>query len=237
MGFTFNKGFSKEEKIKINNNLDYLSEYDESFFDCNKKGRTRIVSIECPECKNIRKLRLVDFLKTQGNLCNSCARKGNRNVSKRKDVRKKLSRKNVKDTSYVTPEWRKKFSKSRMGKKNPKYGKSDSNETRRLKRIAAINHIKRRIKNGGQMVPSYNLEACKLIDNFGENNGYIFQHAENGGEFYIKELGYWVDGYSPSKNIVIEYMEKWHKNQKEKDERRKKEIIKELGCKFIEIKE
>ena len=63
------------------------------------------------------------------------------------------------------------------------------------------------------------------------------QHAENGGEYHIKELGYWVDGYSEEKNIVIEYYESFHEKQKERDERRKQEIIEFLGCKFIEIKE
>ena len=62
-------------------------------------------------------------------------------------------------------------------------------------------------------------------------------HAENGGEYYIKELGYWVDGYSPNKNIVIEYYEKYHKQQKERDRQRKEEIIKLLNCEFIEINE
>jgi hypothetical protein len=63
------------------------------------------------------------------------------------------------------------------------------------------------------------------------------QHAENGGEFHIKELGYWVDGYSKEKNIVLEYYEPFHQNQVERDKRRKQEIIEHLRCQFIEIKE
>jgi len=61
------------------------------------------------------------------------------------------------------------------------------------------------------------------------------QHAENGGEFYLKELGYWADGYSKEKNIWFEYNERAHNRRKEKDERRKQEIINFLHCKFIEI--
>jgi hypothetical protein len=69
----------------------------------------------------------------------------------------------------------------------------------------------------------------------GNENGYSFQHAMNGGEFYIEELGYWLDGYDSINNIVIEYNEKHHRRQTVKDEKRKKEIIEFLKCKFIEI--
>ena len=40
------------------------------------------------------------------------------------------------------------------------------------------------------MVPSYNPKSIPIIEEFGKANGYNFQHAENGGEFYIKTLGY-----------------------------------------------
>ena len=54
-----------------------------------------------------------------------------------------------------------------------------------------------------------------------------------GGEFQV--CGYFVDGRSEEKNIVFEYYEKHHQYQTERDKRRKREITKELGCKFIEI--
>jgi hypothetical protein len=38
-------------------------------------------------------------------------------------------------------------------------------------------------------------------------------------------------------NVVIEYYEKWHKKQTERDMRRKVEIIEHLGCEFIELNE
>ena len=55
------------------------------------------------------------------------------------------------------------------------------------------------------------------------------QHAQNGGEHYVKELGYWLDGYSPEKNIVIEYYEDRHRRQVEKDNQRQKEIMELYG--------
>ena len=71
-----------------------------------------------------------------------------------------------------------------------------------------------------------------------ENNIYI-QHARNGGEYHIKELGYWVDGYDKINNVVYEFDEKYHssKKQQEKDKTRQQEIEYFLKCKFIRIKE
>jgi len=61
------------------------------------------------------------------------------------------------------------------------------------------------------------------------------EHAENGGEF--KVLGYFVDGYSKEKNVVIEYYEKHHKYQANRDKQRKQEIVNYLNCEFIELNE
>jgi len=61
----------------------------------------------------------------------------------------------------------------------------------------------------------------------------------NGGEFYIKELGYWLDGYDKENNVVYEFDEKYHDNQKQKqkDMLRQQDIINHLKCKFIRIKD
>jgi hypothetical protein len=85
--------------------------------------------------------------------------------------------------------------------------------------------------------PNFNPQACKIIEEYGKMNGYNFQHALNGGEFHIKELGYWIDGYDINKNVVIEYYEKHHLTPKwkEKDKKRMKNIIETLKCKFIII--
>jgi protein-arginine kinase activator protein McsA len=91
----------------------------------------------------------------------------------------------------------------------------------------------------GKFKPCYNPKACKIIEEYGKQHGYNFQHAMNGGEYYIKELGYWVDGYDKEKNVVIEYQEKHHNITywKVRDKKRKNLIIQLLDCKFIEIKE
>ena len=123
-----------------------------------------------------------------------------------------------------------------------KYGKDDANkklkETKRKQRLSAIKRIE---KQNGQISPNYNKSAISKIETEAKKYGITdLQHAETlSGEYYIKELGYFVDGRSKEKNIVIEYMEDYHRRpkQKEKDEKRKQEIIEHLGCKFIEIKE
>lgn len=90
----------------------------------------------------------------------------------------------------------------------------------------------------GQMMPNYNPSSIPIIEAKAKELGITdLQHAENGGEFYIKELGYWVDGYSKEKNIVIEYYEKHHNRQVSQDIKREDEIKKYLGCEFIIIKE
>ena len=89
--------------------------------------------------------------------------------------------------------------------------------------------------NTGQFAQTVGLEFEKFADIFEELGITDLQHAENGGEYHIKELGYWVDGYSKEKNIVLEYYERAHKSQIEKDIRRKQEIINHLGCEFYEI--
>ena len=107
-----------------------------------------------------------------------------------------------------------------------------ANIKRRLKRIKQIEKDK---FDGNQMIPSYNIKACELFDKLSEENNIYIQHAMNGGEFHIKELGYWVDGYDEENNTVYEFDEKHHKYQKEKDLIREKEIIKYLGCVFIRL--
>jgi len=118
-------------------------------------------------------------------------------------------------------------------------GKKHSMETIKKIRVSNIKNIKRHIKNGGSMSPYYNPDACKVIEQYGEEKGYNFQHAENGGEYHIKELGFWVDGYDKEKNVVLEIDEKHHfRNGKlrNKDVVRQKEIINYLKCEFIRVK-
>jgi hypothetical protein len=107
------------------------------------------------------------------------------------------------------------------------------NRKRRLKRIEEISKNK---FNGEQIIPSFNKEACKIFDEISLKENIHIQHAMNGGEYYIKELGYWVDGYDKKNNVVYEFDEEFHKYQIEKDINRQQEIENFLKCKFIRLK-
>ena len=101
------------------------------------------------------------------------------------------------------------------------------------KRIKAIYRLEINRFNGNQMKPNFNKKACELFDKISEENNVKIQHAMNGGEYYIKELGYWLDGYDAENNIAYEFDEKAHKYKLNKDVIRQLEIEKYLGCKFI----
>lgn len=141
-----------------------------------------------------------------------------------------------------TLESKQRYSDSKRGIKNPFYGihVSKSAEHRRKIRVGVINNLNRKLLLFGKTIsPKVNPLACQVIGEYGKENGYEFQHGLNGGEFYIKELGYWVDGYDKDKNVVIEYYERTHDRTKvkERDMKRQIEIIDFLKCRFIIIHE
>jgi hypothetical protein len=86
-------------------------------------------------------------------------------------------------------------------------------------------------------MPNYNPTACQLFEEINKELGWLGKHAENGGEFHIKELGYWLDYYEPNHNIVIEFDEKKHNKTTKRDMQRQTEIEQHLGCKFYRIPE
>jgi len=129
-----------------------------------------------------------------------------------------------------------KISKSRrgqcIGKNNPFYGKKHSIENIRKARMRIIE----RVRSHGRV---YNLKGCKVFDEINKTFGWNGVHGTSGGEFVVHPLGYVVDYYEPTLNIVIEYDEPYHNRlkQKPKDAARQKEITNHLKCRFFRIKE
>jgi hypothetical protein len=132
--------------------------------------------------------------------------------------------------------------KSRLSnpQNNPMYGKTHTDEVK--SRIAKLNriHLVKKLKSiNKDFHPPFNEAACEYLDSLSKERGWNLQHAMNGGEFYIKELGYWVDGYDADRNIVVEYDEPAHDSptQKERDMIRQFKIINHLNCRFYRYNE
>ena len=128
-------------------------------------------------------------------------------------------------------ETRKKISLASKGHRN--WTPPCSEEKRRKIRLSIIRYIENKKFNGGQMMPGYNIFACKYFDDLSKEKNWNLQHAQNGGEFFVKDLGYWVDAYDKEKNVVVEYDERHHDYRKNKDFNRMKEIKKHLKCRFF----
>lgn len=124
--------------------------------------------------------------------------------------------------------------KARHGEDNGNYNRPKRPEEIKKMRESAIERVIRQ----GTCV-AYNPESIPIIENFGEQNGYEFQHAENGGEYQVPKTTFFVDGYDKENNVVIEYDERYHMNevQQELDKERQDIIGNILGCKFIRINE
>jgi uncharacterized Zn finger protein (UPF0148 family) len=173
--------------------------------------------------------------------CNSCAQKIAQSGTKNGMFGKKQSNETIekirekRKLQTFSKETRDKMSiaaKQRLEEYNHWLGRKHNEESINKMRIAGANRI-----HDNNWHPSFNVTACKIIDNYGRENGYNFQHAMNGGEYFIKELGYWVDGYDKEKNVVIEYYENAHQYFINEDEIRIKKIKETLNCNIIILKE
>lgn len=141
---------------------------------------------------------------------------------------------NVSQIDYIRKTRRVGGGKSQSKENNGMWGKVHTEETKLKMRLK---QTQRFLDTG--ITPRINPTACSHIDNLGKELGYTFQHGNNGGEFYIRELGYYVDGYDAKNNIVVEYDELHHQQErrKQKDLVRQQLIIDLLKCKFIRLSE
>lgn len=127
-------------------------------------------------------------------------------------------------------EIKKKISNSNKGKNHGVKGRKLSDEHKRkishTERLTVLKKLEERLKNGEQLIPNWNPRACDYFEKFDLENNTQGQHARNGGEHHIKELGYWVDYINHDLKLIMEYDEDYHftKTQIEKDIRRQREI-------------
>lgn len=188
----------------------------------------------CPNCNaklTYKYYRSLKYAEKHSSICASCSNVGKNNPFYNKHhTNEHITKLKINNPASRT-DVREKISKALK-----QYNKTS--EHRKKLRLAQINNISIRYYSGNQISPNYNISSIPILNQVAKELGITdLQHAENGGEFYIKELGYWVDGYSKEKNIVIEYYEKHHNRKIEKDLQRQKEITNLLKCEFIIIKE
>lgn len=116
-----------------------------------------------------------------------------------------------------------------------------TDEMRKNSRISTINWINVHKNYGVRVVPGWSLKACEIFSKFDDEAKTSGQYAIKGGEFYIEELGYWVDYINHDKKIIIEYDESFHYKDgqlREQDIRRQKEIQKHFSdYNFFRIRE
>ena len=106
-------------------------------------------------------------------------------------------------------------------------------ETKRKMRQSTIKYLQETVNFQG---PRYSKRACEFLDTLNEKFNWHLQHALNGGELNVD--GYFVDGYDKNLNLVVEYDERYHYDDiernilKERDSKRQQYIIERLHCKF-----
>ena len=108
-------------------------------------------------------------------------------------------------------------------------GKIITSEARLKMRMAAIARMN---KLGITQYRNYNPIACVYFDNLSRHKGWTLQHAQNGGE--VQVMGYFLDAYDKTRNIVVEYDESYHNRpcKHKRDLIRQQEIISHLHCQF-----
>ena len=82
------------------------------------------------------------------------------------------------------------MSKAQMGHKGTFTGKHFTPESKRKIRLAILNRIS---KCRGKVSPQYNPKSIPFFNQINQMFNLEGKHAENGGEFHIKELGYFLD--------------------------------------------
>jgi len=183
----------------------------------------------CPSCKkeisynNIRPHKAKWQCKNAeiiNKLCKSCKQMGKKNCNYGKSTW-------IKGKQH-SKETRNKISFSLIGGSSWNKGQPHRPDHKRKLRVAAA----KRIQKLGvvEFGPNYNPLACKFIDKLNLEKGWNLLHAMNGGEFYIEELGHWMDGYDKGNNIIFEYDESDHErpSKKQRDLIRQNEIINHL---------
>ena len=119
-----------------------------------------------------------------------------------------------------------------IGNKNPFYGKSHTEEVKTKLREMCLD----RINASGQFI-GYNKISCEFFDILNNKMNWVGRHALNRGEY--QSHGYSIDYFETNLNLIIEWDEPRHNHQKVKqaDMIRQRHLIDKLNCQFYRIDE
>lgn len=109
----------------------------------------------------------------------------------------------------------------------PKYSEKSDRDRRIKLRNSVIRNIE---KYRGKLSAFVGKNETQLL-----NEQEIKDNCKIERQYYIKDLGYIVDGYCKETNTVYEVYENFHNNKVEKDLERQKAIEEKLNCSFIII--
>jgi len=129
-------------------------------------------------------------------------------------------------------------SKERIKQTNlRKYGAEYIMQTEEFKKRTADIMIQKYGEIWLNYAPKYNVKSIYYLDMLSEKLNLHIQHALNGGE--KKFVKYWVDGYIEQYNICIEWDERHHNGNRQKERDLKKELfLKEnFSCIIFRINE
>lgn len=136
------------------------------------------------------------------------------------EVRQKMSL--AKKGISFSDEHRKKLSQAKLGKRH-------SIQHIRKIRASSVEYL---MKNKGVTFSRIGRNEKIILDLQEKIDNCKIQR-----QFWIKDLGYIVDGFCPETNTIYEVYEPWHQKKIEHDQQRQKEIEEFLHCKFTIIKE
>lgn len=208
---------------------------------------------KCPDCgiSIFHKRKYVrDKFNKQKRFCKKCRQKGSRSVKfgkkQNEEVKEKLRKTRLgrkmhphtKIALYISNKGKPLTDKRKQNISNAQLNHPNKKEINRKKRLATIKRLQNQY---GILFPNFNKKACEYFQWLNMWNGWNGQYAVNGGEYFIKDLGYWVDYYEPKENVVIEWDESTHYNVdnqlKKRDNDRMIEIKAHLKCRFMRFNE
>lgn len=149
---------------------------------------------------------------------------------------------------------------SKLGEKNPLFGKIYTKEERKKNGMLVKNSQKYKLYHSSgrsaeisrnlvfKRISEYgvpigvNKNACRFFDYLNKKLYWNGLHAFNNvTKMEHKELGYLIDYYYKELNLIIEWDEERHYYRdgslKEKDIKRQNNLLKKLNCKFYRIRE